>query len=513
MTRPSARATVVLDGRGLTSSAVAAAARAGASVRLTEAARARNAEAAAATRTLIERGGALYGATTGVGPFRDHAIAGPDRAEHQLRLLRSHAGGAGDALAPELVRATMVVRANQIGAGGAGVADELLTALVAALNAGIVPLVREYGSLDTGDLSVLAEIALALLGEGRLWQPDLVGPLAPSDVPAAVRALRPQQLGPRDGIAFMSSNAAAIGRAALVSVDVARLSAATLAVAAVSFEAAGADRAVLDPRVHDARPHPGQRAAAAQLRALLGEAPGTGADQRVGRPIQDPYAFRVVAQVEGVMSDALVALERVLAVELNAAAENALIAGGEALPNGNFHAGALTAALDALRAALAQSASLVAGRVSALLDPSLTGLPAMLSAEPGVGSGAMMLEYTAHAVAADVRSLTSPLAAQTTSVAWGVEHHASFTGLAARRTEEALAAARIAIATELVLAVRALRLRGLEPLGDAPRGLFDEAARRISADMADRPLGDDVEAARELLFSDPAQAVGEPSGG
>ena len=39
--------------------------------------------------------------------------------------------------------------------------------------------------------------------------------------------------------------------------------------------------------------------------------------------------------------------------------------------------------------------------MSALLDPGLMGLPAGLSPRPGSHSGAMMLEYTAHAAAAD----------------------------------------------------------------------------------------------------------------
>ena len=48
-----------------------------------------------------------------------------------------------------------------------------------------------------------------------------------------------------------------------------------------------------------------------------------------GAPVQDPFPFRALPQVEGTARDALSALERVLAVELNAAAENALIDPGE----------------------------------------------------------------------------------------------------------------------------------------------------------------------------------------
>jgi histidine ammonia-lyase len=125
-------------------------------------------------------------------------------------------------------------------------------------------------------------------------------------------------------------------------------------------------------------------------------------------------------------------------VELNIAGENALMLprDGIALPNGNFHAGILTLALDSLRGAMAQSASLIAARVSALLDPEVTGLTPQLAQDPGPDSGAMALEYTAHAAAAEVRSLAATAASQTTSVQSGIESHANFAGHSARRTSE-----------------------------------------------------------------------------
>jgi histidine ammonia-lyase len=192
----------------------------------------------------------------------------------------------------------------------------------------------------------------------------------------------------------------------------------------------------------------------------------------------------------------------VLEIELNVAGENALMlpADGVALPNGNFHAGALTLALDNLRGAMAQSASLIAARVSALLDPEVTGLASQLANDPGPDSGAMILEYTAHAAAAEVRSLAATTASQTTTVQSGIESHANFAGHSARRTSDALARIAVAVSAELVLAVRALRLRGRPLVGEGVRRRYDAAAARLNPDMADRPLSDDLEEARQLLF-------------
>jgi histidine ammonia-lyase len=488
-------ASVVLDGRGLEPGQVAAVVREGRPVSLGEQARARNAAAAAALDELIEEGAQIYGVTTGVGALRKREVPPGERSGQQLRLLRSHSHGAGRPLAPGLVRATMVVRANQLGAGGAGVSEDLLDALVDALNAGFVPFTRELGSLGTGDLSVLADVALALLGEGRAWRGSEV---VSAEAALAEASLSVPRLGPRDGIAFMSSNAASIGHAALVSQDARRVADASLAVAALSFLAAGADPVAVDPRVHAARAHPGQVEAATRMRALL-----DGAQADAPRDVvHDPYPFRALAQVEGATLDALAALEAVLAVELNSASENALIdpAAGALLAAANVHAGSLALSLDQLRAALAQSAALVAARVSALLDPGLMGLPTALAERPGADSGAMMLEYTAHAAATDVRLRAVPVAAQTTTVGGGIESHASFAPFAARDTQLALDAAAVAVAVELVTAVRALRMRGVEPRRQGAAELFVDAAERLETDMSDRSLSDDVEAARLLLF-------------
>jgi histidine ammonia-lyase len=487
----------LLDGATLSPSAVAAIARHGAAVELAPEASARNDSARAAIARLLARGEDIYGVSTGVGALRSHRVAEADREGYSLRLLRSHACGAGRPLATELVRAAMATRANQIGAGGAGVARELLDALVGALNAGLVPFTRELGSLGTGDLTALADIGLALLGEGQFWRENLLVDAAPALEAAGIG---PAVLGPRDGLAFISSNAVSIGHAALLVVDAERLLDAWLSVAALSFEAAAADPIVLDPRIHSERHRPGQAAVAARMRQLL-----AGVRERTREPgplgVQDPYPFRALPQVDGAVRDALWGLHDTVEHELNFRGENALIDADTlaALPNGNPHAAPLAGAIDHLRTALAQSSALIAARVSTLLDASLTGLPPFLAQHPGPDSGALVVEYTAHAAAAEVRSLVTPVAAQTVSVSRGVESHSSLAPIAARRAGETLEALQVLIATELVIAVRAMRLAGHEPVGAGTRPLFDAAAARLDPDLRDRPLHPDIEQARQFV--------------
>jgi histidine ammonia-lyase len=491
------RAPVILDGATLSPQGVAAIARDGAAAVLSPGARARNDRARDAIAALLARGDDLYGVTTGVGALRAYRVPEDDRAGYGLNLLRSHACGAGLVLTVPAVRAAMATRANQIGAGGAGVANELLDALVGALNAGLTPVTRELGSLGTGDLTNLADVALALLGEGTVWRGDELIDAAQGLADATIA---PGRLGPRDGLAFISSNAFSIGYAALLVVDARRLLDAWLTVAALSFEAAAADPIVLDTRIHSARHRPGQAAVAAYMRGLL-----AGLQERARDPgplgIQDPYPFRAQPQVDGTVHDALRALEETVSHELNFAGENALIDPEQqiAMPNGNPHAAPLANAIDGLRTALASSAALIAARVSTLLDAGLTGLPPFLARHPGPESGALVLEYTAHAAVAEVRSLVTPVAAQTVSVSRGVESHSSLAPIAARRAHETLRALAVVVATELVVAVRALRLAGQEPVGAGTRELWHHATEVLSPDLSDRPLHPDVEAARQLI--------------
>ena len=80
-----------------------------------------------------------------------------------------------------------------------------------------------------------------------------------------------------------------------------------------------------------------------------------------------------------------------------------------------------------------------------------------------------------------------------------MESHSSLAPIAARRAHEAVAALRVAVATELVVAVRALRLAGNDPMGVGSQALWEAAATRLDPDLSDRPLHPDVEVARQLI--------------
>ncbi len=471
---------LVLDGTSLTCSDVATAARGSVQVAVSEEGRQR-ARAAAQVAAYATARREVYGRTTGVGANRGLAVGSGDVAGHGLRLVRSHAGGGGPLIAAELSRAMLVVRANQIAAGGSGVDPGVLDALTDAVNRGLWVPVPVWGAIGTGDLTALAMTALCLLGE-REWVPKPARPPYFS-------------LASPDALAFISSNAATIGEAALACSDIAELVQAAILVAAFSHLAVDASLEPYAAPVHAARPHPGQQAVAAAMRGLL--AGHAGPAPRV----QDPYGYRALPQVHGPAVDAVGHAEQIVTSELNAAAENPLIdvAGQAVWHNGNFHTAYIGLALDAVRAALFQTSALSAARLGTLVEPAFTTLAPFLATDPPPSSGIMTLEYVAQSAIADIRRQAAPAAMSSAVLSRGVEEHAGFSTQSARATTDVVAAYRMVLACELVAAVRALRLRGIRPAGAMLADAFELAAGALPADTSDRPLDGDLGVAQRLL--------------
>ncbi|WP_406006175.1 aromatic amino acid lyase [Streptomyces sp. NBC_00637] len=522
------------------------------------------------TARRLAAAGRLYGRGTGVGAQRSVPVGEGDEAAHGLRLLRSHAGGAGALLPVRQVRAMLAVRANQLLAGGSGIQPAFIDALVDALRLGVHPAVNEYGGVGTGDLTALAQTGLTIIGE-RPWSSaepaepgnvpgpgrdaeqggpprgaasavgadaggepaavaryggapamhlvTLPGPASDSvyvpvsaPVPAATPVPgdtaaapstglpAPVVLQPGDALALLSSNALALGQAALAQRELDVLLRATHAVAALSLAAVSGSPEAYAAPVHALRPYPGAARAAGEVRRLLGlpDRPR----RREGGRVQDPFGFRAFPQAHGCALDAADRLRDVIEAEVNCPSENPLMDsdGTSAYHHGGFFAAPLGLALDAANLALLQTAQLSVARLTALGDPGLTGLPPFLGAGPASSSGTMILEYTANSALAELRSGTAPASAGHAVLSRGLEEAASFAGQAARQTSRATDAYAIVLACELVAAVRALRMRPIHSAAlPPPAEVFAAAAAVLPAGTEDRPLTDDVTTAAELL--------------
>jgi histidine ammonia-lyase len=470
------QAAIAVNGSGLNCDFVSAVARDGAFVTVTPQAVENARLAWEVVREVAERR-PVYGRTTGVGANRDVMIEDDDA--HGLRLLRSHAGGAGPLMSSEHVRAMLVVRLNQIAAGGSGVDPDVLGALADVINRWLIPAIPTYGAIGTGDLTALAATALCLIGE-RPWQ----GGASTARFP----------LRPADALAFISSNAATLGEAALACRDLRDLMRVSIPVTALSLLAVQGSSEAYAPPVHEGCPHPGRRRVAEVMRGLLDGVPLT------PTRVQDPYGYRAFPQVHGPAVDAADYAETIVTREINAPSENPLVdvAGRTVWHNGNFHTAYVGLSLDAVRAAMFQTAALSAARLGTLVEPAFTGLVPFQAAPGEPGSGIMILEYVAHSAIADIRRLATPSALGSAVLSRGVEEHAGFSTQSARATTETITAYRIVLACELVAAVRALRMQERAPAGRLGE-VFALAASALDPAVEDRSLDGDIATAGDLL--------------
>src|SRR5829696_2996334 len=464
----------------LTPAVVVAAARGGPfAVELTAAARERIAGSRAVVEAVAARQ-AVYGRTTGVGANRHVAVREADLRAHSVRLLRSHSGGVGDALPDDVVRATLLIRLAQIAAGGGGHRPEIADALAAILRDGPLPVLRDLGGIGTGDLTLLAQLGLALAGEGE-WARPAVG--AASEPPRLT-------VEAGDALSLMSSNAATFAAAALAWADVRELLDAGLGVAALTFRALDGNSEAFAAPIAAARPLPGLRAVSERMRKLTSETPSPAR-------VQDPFGLRCLPPVGAALHQAATALHDVLAVEINSAAENPLIAGGEVLHHGGFHAAPCALALETLRLAMVPFASMTAARLAHLMEPWLTGLTPFLAIDAPGSSGVLIAEYLAADAVARLRADAAPVVLGTVAISRGLEEHASFAWQAAGQTRHAVYHLRTVLALEWVVAERALRMKGVGREGVlAP---IRAVAAGFDATVEDRPLGPDAALAETAL--------------
>lgn len=427
----------------------------------------------------------LYGRSTGVGANRGLPVDGEHVREHALRLVRSHAGSAGPLVEPELLRAMLLVRLRQLAAGGAGVAPEVVSALAQALSADLLPLVRRYGGIGTGDLTALAATALCLAGE-REWTP---GPEHRDQaVPDAVT------LGAGDALGLMSSNALTLGLAALAVADLRRLASASLVIGALSFPALRGDpdssaEAVWGP----AGGVSGVADVAAGLRALLAGASWTPAG------IQDSYGLRGLPASLGPLVWALDEAAERVEEHVMAAEENPRIGAGGAQHHLRLLAIGLTLRLDAVRAALVPASGLALARLARLQDSAATGLRPFLAAGPQPSSGTMVLEYVAAAALAELRMTAAAAGTGAAVLSIGQEEAASFATQAAWAARSTVEPYTVVLACELVTVVRALRQSGRRPPPGTLLVAYEAAAAVLDADDADRDLTGDIATATALL--------------
>src|SRR5256714_8569346 len=164
---------------------------------LDDAARGGIAASVRAVRELVSRHEAVYGINTGFGKLAQTRIADDQLVQLQKNLVLSHSAGVGAPLSAPVVRLMLLLKAASLAHGVSGVRVEIVEALLALLNADVLPVIPEKGSVGaSGDLAPLAHLAGVLIG---IREAVLGGPTLPATAGLARAGLAPLGARPDGG--------------------------------------------------------------------------------------------------------------------------------------------------------------------------------------------------------------------------------------------------------------------------------------------------------------------------
>ena len=439
----------------------------------------------------------VYGLTTGLGAGVDTRLATEDLVAFQMRVPQARAVGVGAALPREAVRAMMAVRIAGMAAGGSGVSLPVFSGLVAALNAGVHPVVPSLGSIGAADLAPLAHMGRALLGDGEA---EFGGTIMPAAAALRKAGLEPLPLAPKDGHAIVVANSMSVGKACLCLEDIGQVFEWSLAAIALNFEAFRANVTAFDDRALAARPAFGQREIAARLRELL--AGSSLLQDGAARRLQDPLSYRCAPQVWGALLHAIAEARQVTEIEIASSGDNPVVLADEGLilSHGNFDMTAFVLAWERLGQALAHCAAATAYRTMKIMSAGMSDLPRFLTPLGQSRTGFATVQKTVSALEVEIRHLAAPSSLTPIPVADGVEDQASLAPSVIAKTESIVERLRYLVAIELIASVQAVELRGVQgELGTGSRQAYEAIRERVPALEEDRAQGPDFEQIAALI--------------
>jgi histidine ammonia-lyase len=492
--------TVTITTGPLSIDEVVAIARRGALVRIAEESLAEIRRSRAIVEELAGRGEAVYGVSTGFGALATKYIDPSMRTQLQRSLVRSHAAGAGPCVEVEVVRALMLLRLSTLATGRTGVREVTARAYADCLNARITPCVPEFGSLGcSGDLAPLAACALAIMGEGEVF--DASGTKRPAAEALSAVGLSPVELQEKEGLALINGTDGMLGMLCMAIDDLRGLVKVADITASMSIEALLGTDAVLAPELQALRPQVGQAASARNMMRVLAGSPIAQSHRDGDARVQDAYSLRCAPQVAGGVRDTLEHAAVVAGRELASAIDNPVVLpDGRVESNGNFHGAPIAYVLDFLAIVTADLASIAERRTDRMLDPCRSnGLPAFLAANPGVDSGHMIAQYTQAGIVSELKRLAVPASVDSIPSSAMQEDHVSMGWSAARKLRRSVDGLAHVLAIELLSAARALDLRSPLAPSAATSAVIGLLREHVEGVGADRWLAPEIQKAYELI--------------
>lgn len=431
----------------------------------------------------------IYGITTGFGLFCDVLISKEKVEDLQINLIRSHACGVGKPFGEPEALLMMVFRLNTMLKGHSGVTRGLVEQLKLYINKRIIPVVPEQGSLGaSGDLAPLSHMALTLIGEGEVF---FMGERKDTRDVLESLGIESITLQAKEGLALINGTQPMTAQGVVNYIEADKLMHDSLWIASLTHQALNGITDAYNHQIHESRGYPEQIYVAEKMLEYL---EGSKLTTRQGElRVQDGYSIRCIPQVHGASLQTLKYVKEKLEIEMNAANDNPLIfSEDEVYSGGNFHGQPIAIAMDLLKIGVAEIANITERRIERLVNPALNGdLPAFLSPEDGLQSGAMILQYSAASLVSENKTLAHPASVDSIPSSANQEDHVSMGTIGARHARDIINNTRFVIATEMFIAMTAAEIKGKDKLSPATRKKFDEF--RLIADFIDHDRNFSIE--------------------
>lgn len=449
---------------------------------------------------IIKNKETIYGITTGFGLFSDVLIEKEKYNDLQVNLIRSHSCGTGKPFPDNVSLIMMVLRLNTMLKGHSGVTEKLVSLLVEFINRRIIPVIPEQGSLGaSGDLAPLSHLALALIGEGDI---HYKGETRNAKEVLHEVGLEPHSLQAKEGLALINGTQAMTSQGVIAYIEAENIAYHAEWIAALTHQALNGIVDAYDEHVHIVRNFNEQVEVAERMRNWL---EGSKLTTRQGEVrVQDAYTLRCIPQIHGASFQVLNYVKEKLELEMNAANDNPLIFDNDdetlVISGGNFHGQPIAFAVDFLKIGVAELANVSERRLERLVNPQLNGgLPAFLSPEPGLQSGAMIMQYAAASLVSENKTLAHPASVDSIPSSANQEDHVSMGTIGARHAYQIIQNVRRVISIECIIALQAVEIKGVDKLSPKTKAKYEELRSIIPSITQDRVFHHDIEKVCEYL--------------
>lgn len=401
-------------------------------------------------KEIIEKGNLVYGVNTGFGALVNKKVSKEESKRLQYNLIISHALGEGEYFDKDIVRLAIFLRANMLSKGYSGIRVDLIAALLNLINKNIIPCVKKKGSVGaSGDLSPLAQIALVLLGKGKVFYKDEI---LETEKVFKEEKIKPFDLDIKEGLSLINGTEMMSAFLSYLLIDIENIFNLAKEICGLTTLVIKGNKKEFDIRLHRLKPYSHQIDTAQIIYNYLNLC-----DFKESF-LQDPYSIRCQPQILGSVGETIEFAKRILEREINSITDNPIIIDNEIFSGGNFMGTSLALAADLLGISITLLSLLSERKIFYLTSGRHSELPIFLIKEPGINSGLMMAQIVSTALAGENKILSYPASITSLPTSANQEDIVSMGMNSLLKLEKIIENTKIILAIEILCISQALRL-------------------------------------------------------